>query len=113
MTDVTVDLKWSLWSRDRETWDERANGIWELLASTPVGTEIYIRSAPKKEIRFGDVILLHVAENSWTAHVNFRAEWDNEPPIVVIGEVGPKPTFAEIMADIDEVEDDLIREGKR
>src|SRR5215467_10277843 len=67
---IELDLKWSLWSEERGAFpDGVVDAI--LLAWSGSG-DLEIRTAPKKEIRFGTVIV-----RSGGADVEFNYEWDD------------------------------------
>lgn len=114
----TVDLKWSLWSRDKETWEEYAPGILDWMrkwfeASTDEGnpesaglsdSPRKVGTAPRKEIRFGDVEI-----EPEKAHVHFWAEWDSGRQFH-IQETVEAETFQELMHKIDHLEVDLMRD---
>jgi len=70
---VDVDLKWSLWSADEETFEEYAPGIAARMraAHSGEGKPLLLRTAPRKEIRFGAVLI-----SKGTAEVEFSFEWD-------------------------------------
>jgi hypothetical protein len=114
----TVDLKWSVWSRDKTVWDERAPGVWEWMrewfeASTDDGNPESaglsglprkVSTAPRKEIRFGDVEI-----SPGQAQVHFWAEWDSGR-IFSVEAVIETETFEELMHQIDHLEVDLMRD---
>jgi len=69
-----VDLKWALWSADAEYWTEhQATDALEAmkLALAGEGTAV-IYTAPRKEIRFGTVVV-----TKSKAEVDFKAVWDS------------------------------------
>lgn len=72
--EVSVDLKWAIWSEDKFHWDEYAPGIWERAeaAFNGTGNPIKIISGPRKEIRFG-----YVAISKGQARGEFATEWDD------------------------------------
>lgn len=76
--DVTknVDLKWSLWSKDRDYWEDYVPGVWDQIGKLPVGQTIEINTAPKKEIRFGHVQITRSEPKKWVAWGKFKTEWD-------------------------------------
>lgn len=114
----TVDLKWSLWSLDKETWEERSPGTWDWMrdwfeaSGDPGNPEMpeltdsprVVSTAPRKEIRVGEVAIY-----SGYAIVRFSAEWDNGRTFQANGHVEAE-TFTELMHLIDHLELDLIRE---
>jgi len=71
-----VDLKWSLWSRDKEFWEARAPGVWDTLEGLTPGSALEIRTAPRKEIRFGSV-KIERQEVGWVARGYFESHWDD------------------------------------
>ena len=123
MTDLVydkhVDLKWSLWSKDKSYWEEYAPGAWDWMrqwfdASIDDGNPEsaglndrprIIHTAPRKEIRFGNVEF-----QPGQAKVTFWAEYDDdvheEPPYFC--ETIEAETFEEAMALIDEIEERII-----
>ena len=79
---IRVDLKWSAWSKHRDPWDDYTPEIWEKLAALPIGQSVTVRSAPRKEIRYGTVEISHVAhptrpEGFWEAQAMFQDVWDS------------------------------------
>ena len=103
-TEKSVDLKWSLWSRDKGVWDERAPGVWELMHDAFFGHgNVSIETAPRKEIRFGIVLIRKGA-----ADVEFEAEWDHRK--FVVHEVIWANLFEDLMHHIDHREVDLMRD---
>ena len=81
-SEVRVNLKWSLWSAHEEHWQERAPAV---LATMREGIEggqiletgcgITIRTAPHKEIRYGEVTI-YPRDGRLYADVRFSSEWD-------------------------------------
>jgi hypothetical protein len=82
---VPIDLKWSLWSKHRETWDDRADTVpsgalcgfsefWDRMQQSYEGVDvpISINLSPKKEIRYGTVTI-----GQGCAYGNFTQEWDD------------------------------------
>lgn len=67
--DVEVDLKWSLWTTDESIWQDYAPGVLDKIKRGEVAV---LRTAPRKEIRYGDVEFL----DNGKVLVNFRTEWD-------------------------------------
>lgn len=109
-----VDLKWSLWSVAEEYWEEYAPEALAHLragfagAFEEHGDTLVLHTAPRKEIRYGTVTLDPRAD---TVRVTFRAEFDEgeEPPAVWESAEFPLPAaLAELLAQVDEVEDRLI-----
>jgi hypothetical protein len=74
---VEIDLKWSLWSADIETFHERAPYVAGLLEVMSPHQGITIHTAPRKEIRFGTVTVSRTSGLAWEAYGCFRAEWDD------------------------------------
>lgn len=78
---IRVNLKWSAWSKHQEHWDDHAPGIWEKLSALPIGQSVTVRTAPRKEIRYGTVEISRVAhptrpEGFWEAQAAFEEVWD-------------------------------------
>jgi hypothetical protein len=71
-TERTVDLKWSLWSKDRSTLEGYAPGLVQQIERALADKEqLELYTAPRKEIRFGKVTFdVHEVD------VFFRADWD-------------------------------------
>jgi hypothetical protein len=71
--EVSVDLKWSLWSQDQEIWEQYAPGVWERMRDAFLGKTgpLMVRTAPRKEIHFGTVTV-----SKGTAKGVFTTEWD-------------------------------------
>jgi hypothetical protein len=78
-----VDLKWSLWKTDLDGWrdvkDENDVSIVSAAKQAFDGseTEVIIRTAPQKEIRYGSV---HISKG--TANVSFCVVWDSPYDLV-------------------------------
>ena len=72
--DVSVDLKWALWSREQCHWTEYAPGAWGRMAGAFNGTHPPVRivTAPRKEIRYGTVTV-----RKGRAEGTFTCEWDS------------------------------------
>lgn len=71
----TVDLRWSLWSTNKDEWvDENDKNIYSNMknAFEDLGPECIIHTAPYKEIRFGTVRII-----KGSAHVYFYTVWDS------------------------------------
>lgn len=116
---ASVDLKWSLWSKDKSYWEAHAPGLWDWMrewfeASTDDGNPEsaglsdaprVIHTAPWKEIRFGTVEF-----QPGEAKVHFWSEFDDdcEQEAPDYRETIEAETFEELMAKIDEVEERLI-----
>jgi hypothetical protein len=72
---LEIDLKWSLWSADRDTWEEQApEALAELERAWFTRLPLEIRSDPSKEMRHGRVQLL---PNQNMIQVLFYIEWDD------------------------------------
>lgn len=84
---VHVDLKWSLWTTERETWDEYAPGCWERMAAAFDGEAgpITILTAPRKEIRYGRVTI-----GRGEAHVELRCGWDDIGALMAMHDLDPE-----------------------
>ena len=72
----SVDLKWSLWSQDKDFWEEQAPGVWGKLEKLRAGESATIATAPRKEIRYGRVTITRT-EAGYDADVHFQAVWDS------------------------------------
>jgi hypothetical protein len=135
-----VDLKWSLGSRDLGVWEHaKQAGVWQKIEQLPVGKKIMIRTAPRKEIRFGSA-LIERHEDQWSAEVEFEEHWDTAEELagtlglpegeehtdalmsvmpfgkgyeagVQIGRYVEAKTVQELMDGIDDVENDLIHQS--
>jgi hypothetical protein len=69
-----VDLKWSCWT----VWDdERWDGAFEFMQGLLPGTAVTIRTAPRKEIRYGRVIVSRLFPSMWIAEGVFTCGWDD------------------------------------
>jgi hypothetical protein len=81
--DFEIDLKWSLWSTDESLWKESCKeenqDILTIMRNAFNGTDkrIVIHSAPRREIRFGQVEL-----SKGKAKVEFSAVWDTSFDLV-------------------------------
>lgn len=71
-----IDLKWSLWSAEREHWLDHAPDALAALEQLAVGASLTIATAPRKEIRFGT---MHIARTvaGYTAQGEFYTQWDD------------------------------------
>lgn len=71
--EVRVDLKWSLWIANKESWQDYAPGIVRQMekAFLGIGRPVLVRTAPRKEIRFGEVLI-----TKGRATGTFACEWD-------------------------------------
>lgn len=70
---TSVDLKWGLWAKSHDTWENYAPGLWSRMEEAFLGTTpaLSITTAPKKEIRYGTVVI-----SKGQADVEFYAMWD-------------------------------------
>lgn len=133
---VTVDLKWSLWSKDESTWEERSPGLLARMreAFNGTGPALEINTAPRKEIRCGFVTI-----SKRKAVGTFACEWDEAeqladsfgttadaafieclPGSLFLCGIGVERTFevknrclAGLLAAVDEEEDALLKEHKK
>lgn len=72
---LTADLKWSLWSADRETWaNHHAGKTWDAMENAfhGKGPAVRLYTAPRKEIRFGTVTV-----ETGRATVELKTGWDS------------------------------------
>jgi hypothetical protein len=71
---VAIDLKWACWSEHKQEWVEHAPGMWERMENAFHGKSgpIQISTAPRKEIRFGSVLI-----QKGQASGHFVTEWDS------------------------------------
>lgn len=77
-----IDFKWSLWMSDMSVWDAETREA-SKLAFAGEGAPVIIHTAPRKEIRYGTVVI-----SQGKANVEFYAVWDS--PIDLIPENCPK-----------------------
>lgn len=110
----TVDLKHALWSRDRGYWEEFAPNTLSHLAAgfdgafDEFGDTIVIETAPRKEIRFGKVV---VDPKAGRVTVTFNSEFDDDSDVQGVWESDEFPlpdTLEEFLARVDDVEGRLI-----
>ena len=117
--EVDVDLKWSLWSRCRGHWDEYAPGVVEQLDLMEPGQRLIINTAPRKEIRFGQVRVScsfndrKVSPTIYTAtgyfqNGDFDGLEDGDPEPVTLDISVSASTPDELLAAVDRVEAALI-----
>ena len=113
----SVDLKWSLWLRDKDDWECYAPGLWDWMrhwyeASTDDGNHEsaglvdaprVLHTAPRKEIRFGEVKV-----SPGRMDVHFWAEWDNGRQFHCWATV-EEETFEAAMHEVDHCEVEVIR----
>ena len=109
-----VDLKWSLWSVAEEYWQEYAPETLKHLKAgfagdfDEHGDTIVVVTAPRKEIRFGKVV---VDPKANLVTVTFTSEFDDDEEVQGVWESDEFPlpaTFEEFMTKVDEVEERLI-----
>jgi hypothetical protein len=81
-SEARVDLKWSLWSAHEKHWQDYAPTVLATLRAgitdgqiLETGCGITIRTAPRKEIRFGEVTI-YPYNGHLFADISFRSEWD-------------------------------------
>ena len=104
-TILAVDLKWSLWSLERDVWNERAPGAWERMEEAfTTGPPVKVETAPGKEIRFGYALI-----SPGSFRLDFYTEWDNGRQIHITDASGCPRDFAQLMHWIDHCEVDLLR----
>jgi hypothetical protein len=135
----SVDLKWSLWSQDKDFWEEKAPGVWGQLEKLRAGESITITTEPRKEIRYGRVTIERT-EAGYDADVHFQAVWDSAESLCdtvglgeenldavrellpyANGEAGVEiettltgvADLLTLMVAIDDVEDELLVEDKQ
>lgn len=97
--EVSVDLKWGLWSRDFSTWDDQAPGVLiDLFDALIRGETVTIRTAPRKEIRFGSVDIVPDGTRL-RAHGSFSAGWD-DPRELADGYFIPEELYDAFVASI-------------
>jgi len=134
-----VDLKWSLWLKHADAWEERqgAEAVADMRVAFESGGASVVTTAPRKEIRFGQVVV-----ERGRAHADFVAVWDSpadlapddasdedvqcvaewfeeyhdgdpESPVGAhVEEDVEAATFDELMVKIDACEDRLLEEEK-
>jgi len=109
-----IDLKWSLWSKDADHFEKYAPETLKHLKAgfagdfDEHGDTIVVTTAPRKEIRFGKVVL---DPKAGTVTVTFNSEFDDDEEVQGVWESDEFPlpdTFEEFMAKVDEVEERLI-----
>lgn len=119
MATFQVDLKWSLWG-EASYWANYPEVVEAMQQAFRGGEEAHINTSPRKEIRFGTVVV-----SKGEAEVDFYVEWDRpdgaleaeffeehnddgEPiPASIIRKVKAK-TFDRLMRGIDQAENDLL-----
>jgi hypothetical protein len=121
-----IDLKWSLWSREDGIWSDRAPQVWRAMWEGIVenaigewGEILTVKTAPKKEIRTGEVTFAPgtyvPGKDTVKVTVWFHTEDDEEEQFTEYDtfEVSAdEDGFDEAMRKIDEVEDALITSAK-
>lgn len=109
-----IDLKWALWSTNESLWADYAPDTFKHLKSgfagdfDEHGDAIVVVTAPRKEIRFGKVVL---DPKAGTVTVTFNSEFDDDEEVQGVWESDEFPmpaTFEEFLAKVDEVENRLI-----
>lgn len=109
--EFTVDLKWSLWSRDAGYWQDMAPNTYDHLkagfdvAFDEYGDTIWIHTAPRKEIRFGRV---GIDPKEGRCAVTFWAEFDDIPSVYALTSFHLPDTLDEFLRMVDDVEASLI-----
>lgn len=73
--EIKVDLKWSLWSADKKHWEQHAPRVWEDIEKLKAGQKMHVRTAPRKEIRYGSAVIKRHPD-CYVAAVDFATEWD-------------------------------------
>jgi len=142
MSFIKIDLKWSLWTTDVDIWADRADDALKRLRELAPGDRVTIYTCPKKEIRYGQVIVDRTPEG-YSAEATFHDEWDphednicdmarghhledeqlrdlvQEAPNTDEGEPGVSvketvsaTTFEELLEKVDKVEGKLIQESE-
>jgi len=61
--EVSIDLKWSLWTTDQGIWEEKAPEAIKMLHMM-LNNTLVIHTAPRKEIRYGTVTITGTSECS-------------------------------------------------
>jgi len=101
---MSVDLKWSIWSKNADTWKDRAPETYKHMKAGVDGGELeesggalLIRSSAAREIRYGSVYIYYDAKkDSCAADVSFRTEWDDAHELAdVLGK--PVEDFEEML----------------
>lgn len=73
---MKVNLKWSLWSKDQDTWEEYAPGVLKQIKEIVESGEFAtVHTAPSREIRYGTVVIWKTLD-VFRANVVFDEEWD-------------------------------------
>src|SRR5512137_184625 len=94
MISKRVDLKWSLWSADPDYWEEHDGGevLAAMRAALAGGDVVEVVTAPRKEIKFGRVLV-----GEGRANVSFRSEWDSISDL--LGELGEDTASVEMATE--------------
>lgn len=106
-----IDLRWALWSTDESLWADYAPETLKHLKGgfdgdfDEHGDTVMIRTAPRKEIRFGTVI---INPKSSLVQVVFWSDYDDGSRDDEDDSFPLPDTFEEFMAKVDQVESRLI-----
>lgn len=102
-----VDLKWSAWAADRGHWEDHAPKTLAHLEELEPGLILFIVTAPRKEIRFGEVSVTIGDDQVWRAVGWFRNDYDDgHSRQVEVCEAGT--TLDELLLNVDRREDELL-----
>jgi len=73
MTVHRIDLKWSLWSVNEETWEERgaSKALAAMKAAAAGGDPVTVHTTPGKEIRYGTVTIGRRPDHFMAEHARF------------------------------------------
>jgi hypothetical protein len=102
--EMSVDLKWSIWSKHADLWKDRAPETYKHMKAGVDGGELeesgdalLIRSSAAREIRYGSVYIYYNAKkDSCAAEVRFCTEWDDAHELAdVLGK--PVEDFEEML----------------
>lgn len=105
-----IDLKWSLWSKDKEYWLEYAPETFKHIQSgidegwlEETGETLEIVSRPRKECRYGKVLLKYSAKHDRvTANVYLVDSWDEPDAIAdTLGLTGETTTLLDQLPYVD------------
>lgn len=91
---ISVDLKWSCWTEDKSVWDEYAPGVYQKMADAFTGKSkpVEINSGPRKEIRYGCIV---ISKGQATGH--FCTEWDDAESLAETLNIEPDDAFREMI----------------
>jgi hypothetical protein len=89
-----VDLKWSLWTRFD---DERWNGAYQLMQIMAPGCSVEISTAPRKEIRYGRVLVARLFPSMWVAEGVFTCGWDDPEDLACTLDTDCDDAFCEML----------------